>query len=98
MIKVQVSAAGHGVCWIDRRVGLHFFDQLFLTIEDFIVAKTKVHQDYGAEVSGPIFANLASQVAQALNLTPTEPVAPPAPAVAGPTLSSSTDTKTKWTP
>jgi len=50
---------------------------------------------YGAEVSGPIFANLAAQVAQIMNLTPDQPLTPPA---AGPTLTSSADLRTKWTP
>jgi cell division protein FtsI/penicillin-binding protein 2 len=56
---------------------------------------TKAHEDYGAQVSGPVFANLASQVAQIMTLTPDQPVTLP-PSV--PTLTSSADTKTKWTP
>jgi cell division protein FtsI/penicillin-binding protein 2 len=60
-----------------------------------MVDDPKTKKYYGAEVSGPVFANLASQVAQIMNLTPEQPVVPPA---AGPTLTSSTDTKTKWTP
>jgi cell division protein FtsI (penicillin-binding protein 3)/stage V sporulation protein D (sporulation-specific penicillin-binding protein) len=59
--------------------------------------KVKGQNYYGAKVSAPVFASLASQVAQILNLTPDQPLAPPA-AAAGPTLTSSTDTKTKWTP
>jgi hypothetical protein len=59
-----------------------------------MVDDPKTKKYYGAEVSAPIFANMASQVAQVLNLTPNEPVpAPPAP-----TLTSSADTKTQWTP
>ncbi len=57
--------------------------------------KVKGQHYYGAQVSGPVFANLASQVAQIMNLTPDQPLTPPASA---PALTSSTDTKTKWTP
>jgi cell division protein FtsI (penicillin-binding protein 3)/stage V sporulation protein D (sporulation-specific penicillin-binding protein) len=60
-----------------------------------MVDDPKTKKYYGAEVSGPIFANLAAQVAQIMNLTPDQPLTPPA---AGPTLTSSTDTRTKWTP
>jgi cell division protein FtsI (penicillin-binding protein 3)/stage V sporulation protein D (sporulation-specific penicillin-binding protein) len=60
-----------------------------------MVDDPKTKKYYGAEVSGPVFANLAAQVAQIMNLTPDQPVTPPA---AGPTLTSSTDTRTKWTP
>jgi cell division protein FtsI (penicillin-binding protein 3)/stage V sporulation protein D (sporulation-specific penicillin-binding protein) len=59
-----------------------------------MVDDPKTKKYYGAQVSAPVFANLAAQVAQILNLTPSQPVAPP-PA---PTLTSSTDTQTKWTP
>jgi cell division protein FtsI/penicillin-binding protein 2 len=45
--------------------------------------KTKPRQDYGAEVSAPVFANIAKQVAQILNI-PTDIPAPP------PVLSSTT--------
>jgi cell division protein FtsI/penicillin-binding protein 2 len=31
---------------------------------------------YGAEVSAPVFADLATQVAQIMNLTPEQPIAP----------------------
>jgi cell division protein FtsI/penicillin-binding protein 2 len=41
---------------------------------------------YGAEVSAPVFANLATQVAQIMNLTPNQPVA--APSSPTPTLTS----------
>jgi len=39
---------------------------------------------YGAEVSAPVFADLATQVAQIMNITPDQPIAPP------PTLTSNT--------
>jgi cell division protein FtsI/penicillin-binding protein 2 len=32
---------------------------------------------YGAEVSAPVFADLATQVAQIMNITPEQPIAPP---------------------
>jgi cell division protein FtsI/penicillin-binding protein 2 len=44
--------------------------------------KTKARGDYGALVSGPVFVNIATQVAQLMNLTPNQ--AEPAP----PTLTS----------
>jgi cell division protein FtsI/penicillin-binding protein 2 len=50
--------------------------------------KTKARQDYGADVSAPVFANIATQVAQIMNLTPNQTV--PAP----PTLTSNTKTET----
>jgi cell division protein FtsI/penicillin-binding protein 2 len=43
-----------------------------------MVDDPKTKKYYGAEVSGPVFANLATQVAQILNLTP-EQSGPPAP-------------------
>jgi cell division protein FtsI/penicillin-binding protein 2 len=48
--------------------------------------KTKPRQDYGAEVSAPVFASIAKQVAQILNIPPDLPM--PAPAPATPVLSS----------
>ena len=39
---------------------------------------------YGAEVSAPVFADLATQVAQIMNITPDQPIAPP------PTLTANT--------
>ena len=54
--------------------------------------KVKGQHYYGAQVAGPVFANLASQVAQIMNLTPEQPVAPPAPSL------TSTETNPKWTP
>ena len=42
---------------------------------------------YGAEVSAPVFADLATQVAQIMNLTPEQPIAPM------PTLTSNTKTE-----
>jgi len=49
---------------------------------------TQVHQDYGAEVSAPVFKNIAEQVAQILNISPDIP-APAVPAGA-PVLSANT--------
>jgi cell division protein FtsI (penicillin-binding protein 3) len=40
--------------------------------------KTKARGDYGAEVSAPVFANIATQVAQILNITPDLPLTVPA--------------------
>jgi cell division protein FtsI (penicillin-binding protein 3)/stage V sporulation protein D (sporulation-specific penicillin-binding protein) len=54
--------------------------------------KTKAHGDYGAEVSAPIFANMATQVAQVLNIPPDQPL--PAP----PVLTSTTTSGTPNTP
>ena len=43
---------------------------------------TRVHQDYGAEVSAPVFADMARQIAQILNIPEDQPEpAPPAPAL-----------------
>jgi cell division protein FtsI (penicillin-binding protein 3)/stage V sporulation protein D (sporulation-specific penicillin-binding protein) len=49
--------------------------------------KTAARHDYGAEVSAPVFANVAKQIAQIMNIPPDLP-APPAP----PVLSSNTPT------
>jgi cell division protein FtsI (penicillin-binding protein 3) len=44
--------------------------------------KTAPHQDYGADVSAPVFANIAKQVAQIMNIPMDIPApAPPAPAL-----------------
>jgi cell division protein FtsI (penicillin-binding protein 3)/stage V sporulation protein D (sporulation-specific penicillin-binding protein) len=65
----------------------------FLPAEDpafvalVMVDDPKTKKYYGAEVSAPVFANLATQVAQIMNLTPNQPV--PAP----PTLTSNTSTE-----
>jgi cell division protein FtsI/penicillin-binding protein 2 len=40
--------------------------------------KTKARGDYGAEVSAPVFATMATQVAQILNITPDLPMIVPA--------------------
>jgi cell division protein FtsI/penicillin-binding protein 2 len=53
-------------------------DPAFVALVMVDSPQTKAHQDYGAEVSGPVFANLAMQVAQIMNLTP-EQSGPPAP-------------------
>jgi cell division protein FtsI (penicillin-binding protein 3)/stage V sporulation protein D (sporulation-specific penicillin-binding protein) len=45
-----------------------------------MVDDPKTKKYYGAEVSAPVFANLATQVAQIMNLTP-EQTGPPAPAL-----------------
>jgi cell division protein FtsI (penicillin-binding protein 3)/stage V sporulation protein D (sporulation-specific penicillin-binding protein) len=50
---------------------------------------TQVHQDYGAEVSAPVFANIAKQMAQIMNIQPDIP-APPAPVGTTPVLSANT--------
>jgi cell division protein FtsI (penicillin-binding protein 3)/stage V sporulation protein D (sporulation-specific penicillin-binding protein) len=56
----------------------------FLPAEDpafvalVMVDDPKTKKYYGAEVSAPVFANLATQVAQILNLTP-EQTGPPSP-------------------
>jgi cell division protein FtsI/penicillin-binding protein 2 len=46
---------------------------------------TKLNQDYGAEVSAPVFADMAPQIAQVLNI-------PPDPPQTAPVLSSATPT------
>jgi cell division protein FtsI/penicillin-binding protein 2 len=51
--------------------------------------KTAARQDYGAEVSAPVFANIAKQVAQIMNI----PTDLPAPIPATP-IASSTSTRT----
>jgi cell division protein FtsI/penicillin-binding protein 2 len=57
-----------------------------------MVDDPKTKKYYGAEVSAPVFANLATQVAQIMNLTPAQPVAAP------PTTLTSTTTPTSSTP
>jgi len=54
-----------------------------------MVDDPKTKKYYGAEVSAPVFADMATQVAQIMNLTPTQPI--PAP----PALSSNVNTTTK---
>jgi cell division protein FtsI (penicillin-binding protein 3)/stage V sporulation protein D (sporulation-specific penicillin-binding protein) len=49
--------------------------------------KTAVHQDYGAEVSAPVFKNIAEQMAQIMNIQPDIP-APTAPVATPPILSA----------
>jgi cell division protein FtsI (penicillin-binding protein 3)/stage V sporulation protein D (sporulation-specific penicillin-binding protein) len=44
---------------------------------------------YGADVSGPVFASMAEQLAQIMNIPPDLPIPPEAP-VAGPVLSANT--------
>src|SRR5579863_7838875 len=44
MIEVQITAACDGVGWIDRHIGLDFFDKLMFVVEDLIVAKAKVDE------------------------------------------------------
>src|SRR5580658_1349525 len=44
MIEVQISAACNGVGWIDRHIGLDFFDKLMFIVENLIVAKAKVDE------------------------------------------------------
>jgi cell division protein FtsI/penicillin-binding protein 2 len=39
---------------------------------------TKANQDYGAEVSAPVFADMAPQIAQVLNIPPDLPETAPA--------------------
>jgi cell division protein FtsI (penicillin-binding protein 3)/stage V sporulation protein D (sporulation-specific penicillin-binding protein) len=51
-----------------------------------MVDDPKTKKYYGAEVSAPVFADMATQVAQIMNLTPTQPI--PAP----PALSSNVNT------
>jgi cell division protein FtsI (penicillin-binding protein 3)/stage V sporulation protein D (sporulation-specific penicillin-binding protein) len=53
-----------------------------------MVDDPKTKKYYGAEVSAPVFADMATQVAQIMNLTPTQPIPPP------PTLSSNVNTTT----
>jgi cell division protein FtsI/penicillin-binding protein 2 len=53
-----------------------------------MVDDPKTKKYYGAEVSAPVFANLATQVAQIMNLTPAQPVAAPST-----TLTSNTSTR-----
>lgn len=44
--------------------------------------QTKAHQDYGAQVSAPVFADMARQIAQILNIPEDQPEPlPPAPAL-----------------
>jgi cell division protein FtsI (penicillin-binding protein 3)/stage V sporulation protein D (sporulation-specific penicillin-binding protein) len=50
--------------------------------------KTAVRQDYGAEVSAPVFANIARQMAQIMNIPADIPA--PVPAATAPVLSSNT--------
>jgi cell division protein FtsI (penicillin-binding protein 3)/stage V sporulation protein D (sporulation-specific penicillin-binding protein) len=49
---------------------------------------TKANQDYGAEVSGPVFADMAPQIAQVLNIPPDLPGTAPALSAATPTTPS----------
>lgn len=51
-------------------------DPAFVTL--VMVDEPQTKQYYGAEVSAPVFADIAKQVAQIMNLTPDRPVAPPA--------------------
>ncbi len=50
--------------------------------------KTAVHKDYGAEVSAPVFANIAKQMAQIMNIQPDIPA--PVPTGTAPVLSANT--------
>jgi cell division protein FtsI (penicillin-binding protein 3)/stage V sporulation protein D (sporulation-specific penicillin-binding protein) len=49
---------------------------------------TKANQDYGAEVSAPVFADMAPQIAQVLNIPPDLPSTAPALSAATPTSPS----------
>ena len=49
---------------------------------------TKLNQDYGAEVSAPVFADMAPQIAQVLNIPPDLPETAPALSAATPTSPS----------
>jgi cell division protein FtsI/penicillin-binding protein 2 len=53
--------------------------------------KTAPRKDYGAEVSAPVFATIAKQIAQMMNIPPDLP-APPTPTVGQPTLTSAKTT------
>jgi cell division protein FtsI (penicillin-binding protein 3)/stage V sporulation protein D (sporulation-specific penicillin-binding protein) len=53
--------------------------------------KTQPHGDYGAQVSAPVFANIARQMAQFMNIQPDIPAPmPPVPVGGVPVLSSNT--------
>jgi cell division protein FtsI/penicillin-binding protein 2 len=52
--------------------------------------KTAPHQDYGAEVSAPVFANIAKQVAQILNIPPDLPAPTPVAPIASSTSTRAT--------
>ncbi|MEI9998816.1 MAG: penicillin-binding protein 2 [Verrucomicrobiota bacterium] len=64
-----------------------------VTIDD---PKTKAHEDYGAEVSAPVFAAIGKQIAQMMNIPPDIP-APVTPAPGSPT-SLSANTPARHTP
>jgi cell division protein FtsI (penicillin-binding protein 3)/stage V sporulation protein D (sporulation-specific penicillin-binding protein) len=56
-------------------------DPAFVALVMIDDPKTAVHQDYGAEVSAPVFARVAAQLAQILNIPPDIPApTPPVPA------------------
>jgi cell division protein FtsI/penicillin-binding protein 2 len=62
-------------------------DPAFVTLVMVDDPKTAPHQDYGAEVSAPVFATIAKQVAQIMNI-PTDLPAPPPPSPTTPVASS----------
>jgi cell division protein FtsI/penicillin-binding protein 2 len=59
-------------------------DPAFVALVMIDDPKTAVHRDYGAEVSAPVFANIAKQMVQIMNI----PADIPAPVATPPVLSS----------